>query len=99
MSVPTSVALASVLWLCVASANANDLNRGQALYEIRCIECHDVSVHGRNNRVAKNYEDIRSWVARWNRTLGGLWDPEDIEDVSAYLNSRYYRYPCTGLQC
>ncbi len=59
---------------------------------------HDVSVHGRNNRVAKNYEDIRSWVARWNKTLDGLWDAEDMEDLSAYLNSRYYRYPCTGLQ-
>jgi mono/diheme cytochrome c family protein len=99
MSIYASIAIATILWLSSASTSAADPNRGQALYEIRCIECHDVSVHGRNNRAAKNYEDIRSWVIRWNRTLGALWETEDIEDVSAYLNNRYYRYPCTGLQC
>jgi mono/diheme cytochrome c family protein len=93
------IAIATMVWLSSPSTNAVDLNRGQALYEIRCIECHDVSVHGRQNHAAKSYDDIRRWVIRWNNTLGGLWDTEDIEDVNAYLNSRYYRYPCTGLQC
>ena len=99
MSLHTSIAIATLLWLSSASTNAADPNRGQAMYELRCIECHDVSVHGRQNRVAKNYEEIRSWVIRWNNTLGALWETEDIEDVSGYLNNRYYRYPCTGLQC
>ena len=99
MNIHTSIAIATLLWLSSASINAADPNRGQAMYELRCIECHDVSVHGRQNRVAKNYEEIRSWVIRWNNTLGALWEAEDIEDVSAHLNNRYYRYPCTGLQC
>ena len=99
MSILTSIAIAAILWLSSASTNAANPNRGQAMYELRCVECHDTSVHGRQNRSAKNYEEIRSWVIRWNRTLGGLWEIEDIDDVSAYLNNRYYRYPCTGLQC
>ncbi len=93
MRIPTSIAIAAMLWLSSASTNAADPNRGQAMYELRCIECHDTSVHGRQSRSAKNYEEIRSWVIRWNNTLGPLWDAEDIEDVSAYLNRRYYRYP------
>ena len=93
MNIPISIAIAAILWLASASTNAADPNRGQAMYELRCIECHDVSVHGRQNRVAKNYEEIRGWVIRWNNTLGALWDTDDIEDVSAYLNNRYYRYP------
>ena len=93
MTIHISIAIATLLWLSSASANAADPNRGQAMYELRCIECHDVSVHGRQNRVAKNYEEIRGWVIRWNNTLGVLWDTDDIEDVSAYLNNRYYRYP------
>lgn len=99
MRIHTSIAIATLLWFSSAVTNAADPNRGQAMYELRCIECHDVSVHGRKNLAAKNYEEIRSWVTRWNSTLGGLWDKEDVEDVSAYLNTRYYRYPCTGLQC
>ena len=99
MSIHATFAIATLLGLYSALTSATDVNRGQALYEIRCIECHDVSVHGRHNLAAKNYEEIRSWVIRWNNTLGGLWDKEDIEDVIAYLNTRYYRYPCTGLQC
>jgi mono/diheme cytochrome c family protein len=99
MRIAAFITIGSILWIFLPLANAADSNRGQALYETRCIECHDVSVHGRTNRVAKNYDEIRSWTKRWNNTTGGLWDSEDIEDVSAYLNSRYYRYPCTGLQC
>lgn len=99
MSTHTSLAIAALLGFYATLSGATDLNRGQALYEIRCIECHDVSVHGRQNQAAKNYDEIRKWVIRWNNTLGGLWDTEDIEDVSAYLNTRYYQYPCTGLRC
>ncbi len=93
MSIHTSITIAAIFWLSSASTNAADPNRGQAMYELRCIECHDTSVHGRQNRSAKNYEEIRGWVIRWNNTLGALWDTDDIEDVSAYLNKRYYRYP------
>ncbi len=93
MSIHTSIAIAAILGFSSASTNAADPNRGQAMYELRCIECHDTSVHGRQNRSAKNYEEIRGWVIRWNNTLGALWDTDDIEDVSAYLNKRYYRYP------
>lgn len=96
MRIAPFLTIGSILWIFIPLANAADSNRGQALYETRCIECHDVSVHGRTNRVARNYDEVRSWVVRWNKTLGVLWDPEDIEDVSAYLNSRYYRYPWTG---
>jgi mono/diheme cytochrome c family protein len=95
----TALSVVALLWFGSAPTHAVDLNRGQALYEIRCIECHDVSVHGRTSRVAKNYEEIRSWVVRWNNSLGGLWEGDDIEEVTLYLNNRYYKYPCTGLQC
>jgi mono/diheme cytochrome c family protein len=85
--------------LAAASAHAIDPQRGRALYEVRCIQCHDASVHGRQKRVAKNYNDIRGWVARWNKELGGFWGEEEIEDVAAFLNERYYSYPCTGVSC
>ncbi len=99
MRIAAFLTIGTILWTYLPTANAADPNRGQALYETRCIDCHDVSVHGRTNRVAKNFDEIRNWTKRWNDTLGGLWDSEDIEDVTIYLNSRYYRYPCTAMQC
>lgn len=93
MNLDISIAIASILCFSQTSAYAADANRGRALYEIRCIQCHDVSVHSRNNRVAKTYDEVRNWTKRWDTTLGGLWDKDDIEDVSAYLNGRYYQYP------
>lgn len=85
--------------LSMSSVYAVDPQRGRALYEVRCIECHDNSVHGRKTRAAKNYDEIRTWVARWNRELGGAWGTEEIEDVAAFLNDRYYSYPCTNIVC
>jgi mono/diheme cytochrome c family protein len=98
-NIPSIIAIASVLYISLATADEINPSRGEALYEIRCIECHGVSVHSRQNRVAKNYDEVRNWTTRWNQTLGGLWDNADVEDVTSYLNQKYYRYPCTGLQC
>jgi mono/diheme cytochrome c family protein len=78
---------------------AADLGRGRALYEVRCVECHSESVHQRGGRVARTYEDIRTWVSRWNVELGGAWGAEEIEDVTAYLNERFYSYSCTNIHC
>jgi mono/diheme cytochrome c family protein len=80
-------------------AFAADVGRGRALYEVRCIECHSESVHGRKQRAAADYASIRYWVSRWNSELGGAWGAEEIEDVTAFLNERYYSYPCTGVTC
>jgi len=74
-------------------AAAADPERGRALYEQRCTACHTQSVHSRTKRVASDYGEIRGWVERWNGTLSLGWDRDEIEDVTAFLNASYYRYP------
>ena len=73
--------------------------RGRALYEMRCLGCHDQSVHGRKNRTASDFGAVRAWVARWNETLSAGWSEEEIDDVARYLNGTYYRYPCPPSVC
>ena len=80
-------------------AGAADLERGRSLYESRCSGCHGESVHGRANRVAKSFEEITAWVARWNATLALKWGADEVEDVSAYLNATYYRFACPSTVC
>lgn len=71
---------------------AADTARGKILYETNCGECHTKSVSGRPNRVAKSVSDIRKWVIQWESYKGYRWSDKDIEDVTQYLNNRFYKY-------
>ena len=73
--------------------------RGRALYETRCIACHERSVHQREARRATDFASLRAEVARWSATSGGEWRDEEIDAVSAYLNERYYRFACPPAIC
>ena len=82
------------------SAQAADAERGRALYEARCDLCHRSSVHVREARKATSFEELRRQVARWNAEIGGAaWSRDEIDDVTFYLNGRYYRFPCPGGVC
>ena len=81
------------------NAHSADAQRGLALYELRCGECHSVSVHGRPHRAARNYEDVRGYVTYFSSYLGGYWRPDDISDVTKYLNDNYYGFTCGGPAC
>lgn len=81
------------------TADAADIGRGRALYELRCAACHTESVHGRAHRVAKNLADVRAWVKRWNESLAIGWSDAEIDDVAAYLNATYYKFDCATPAC
>lgn len=74
--------------------SAADRDRGMVLYEARCVACHGSGVHTRENRRARDFEDVREWVTRWSNFLGSDWGPPEIDDVSRYVNERYYGFPC-----
>jgi mono/diheme cytochrome c family protein len=92
-------AFAASLLLVAQRATPAEAARGQALYEAKCSGCHSESVHGRRNRAAGDFDSVRRWVARWSDNLGLRWDAGEIDDVAAYLNGRYYRYPCPPDAC
>ena len=81
------------------SAVAQPLERGRALYETRCIACHDRSVHQRDSRKAGDLAALRREVERWNATTGGDWKAEEVDAVTGYLNDRYYRFECPPATC
>jgi hypothetical protein len=82
-----------------APAYGADADRGRVLYEIRCNVCHDKSVHARHARKASSFDAIREQVVRWNTELGGAWSVEEINDVTLYLNDRYYFFRCPESVC
>jgi len=69
-----------------------EIPRGQLLYENHCGGCHESSVHGRDPRKASTINEIKQWVTRWQKDLKLNWPVTDIDEVTRYLNSRYYQY-------
>jgi len=82
-----------------APALAQAPDPGRALYETRCVACHDRSVHRRESRSATDFAALRAEVARWNTNAGGEWRAEEIDQVTHYLNRRYYGHPCPPEVC
>jgi mono/diheme cytochrome c family protein len=85
--------------LAATSAPAADVERGRLLYETRCTGCHDKSVHNQTARKALTVAAVRAQVRRWDAALGGTWRDVEVNDVTAYLNQRYYGYPCPQDDC
>ncbi|MBE0613118.1 MAG: c-type cytochrome [Burkholderiales bacterium] len=78
---------------------AGDVERGKLLYETRCGACHNSSVHGRSARKAASFASLRAQVQRWSRESGGVWNAGDIDDITLYLNQRFYHFPCPQGLC
>lgn len=91
--------VAPVLAAAALAANAGDFERGKALYEARCVGCHDRSVHNREARKAMTIEGIKAQVRRWDAFMQGAWRDAEVNDVTTYLNELYYGYPCTPEIC
>ena len=87
-----------VTWV-LPSAYGADADRGRAFYEARCDLCHSTGVHVRESRKAISFEGLRAQVVRWSGELGGAWSADDIDDVTMYLNNRYYFFPCPESVC
>lgn len=81
------------------AALAADAVRGSMLYETRCIACHASSVRSKGARKAKSFDALRAQVLRWSKEAGGSWSADEIDDVTLYLNRRFYRYPCPQSVC
>ena len=77
----------------VAGLRAVEFDRGEALYENHCSSCHDPLVHvpGKTRQVA-TLTDLRARVAAWSIHSGLNWSEEDVNDVTGYLNRRFYRF-------
>lgn len=97
--VAAAIVVGLVLFFFTPAVGAGDFDRGQLLYQARCVGCHDKSVHNRAARKAMTVEGIRAQVKRWDASMGGAWREDEVNDVTTYLNELYYRYPCPPAIC
>ena len=96
----TLLSLAVLFTVLFSTAIASDVNRGKSLHDDNCIECH-VSIQGgdgsgiytREDRRIDSLPALRSQVNRCKNSMGVSWPEDQIDDVVAYLNSMYYKFP------
>ena len=87
-----------LVWLSAATAvtpvYAADFERGRSLYENHCRMCHESLAFKRGDKIAKDYEEVRTQVNRWQTNTSLHWSAEDIENVASYVARTYYKIPC-----
>lgn len=82
-----------------ATGPAADAARGQLLYETACAACHTTQAHWRDKRVVRSWGDLIFQVTRWQQVAGQNWEADQVADVAAYLNRRFYGLPCPTPGC
>ncbi len=71
---------------------AEDFDRGQALYENHCRECHESWAHSRDGRHVTTLDGLRQRVAAWSIHSSLDWNRQEIDDVADYLNRHFYQF-------
>ena len=78
----------------VTPVHSADFERGRVLYENHCRMCHESLAFKRDDKIAKNYEEVRAQVIRWQTNTSLHWSEEDIKNVASYVARTYYKMPC-----
>lgn len=84
--------IALLVAILSTAAVGAEQDRGKALYENHCRFCHEDRVFTRKNPLVTSRESLLGWVTSWSSHTGLNWDRQEIEDVTRYLNKRYYQF-------
>jgi hypothetical protein len=92
-----AILMATTLLFASGHTRAADAGRGRLLYENHCMVCHTSVVHVRERRKAASREEIQTWIQHWRKELGLQWGTAEVDDVTKYLNDRYYHLKTEGI--
>jgi len=84
--ITTSLAMAS------SSLPAIDINHGKSLQQENCMRCHDDSMYTREERRVTTLDALKHQVQRCETNLNLTWFPEDVDAVTEYLNTTFYKF-------
>lgn len=92
LTITAVLAILTVLFSASASANED----GKALHDEKCMGCHmvkhDASFYGREGRKVTDKAKLRTQVSNCQLNFGLQWWDEDIDAVTEYLNTTYYKF-------
>jgi mono/diheme cytochrome c family protein len=87
----TSASLFLLLAVLYGAAQAQEISRGQLLYETHCATCHTERLHEREKSAIRSYADLRAEVGKRAALTKRRFSPDEIEDIIEFLDRSHYR--------
>ena len=86
------VAFALAAWCLAPAAFAADPANGERLHE-SCLQCHGTSAYLPPKRKVTSLSGLRKETARWADYYNPKFTKSEIEDLVAFLNRDFYKFP------
>lgn len=67
--------------------------RGVEYTDANCYTCHEASFFIREDRTATTWAKLKARIEGCNTNLDVGWFPDEVEDVAAYMNREFYKFP------
>lgn len=74
-----------------AQALTGDPIRGEKLHA-KCLDCHGTSLYEPDKRKIKSLKALRKEVKRWGTYYAPALSEQEVEDITVWLNERFYRF-------
>lgn len=88
-----SIAALFSLFLLAPPANAltGDPVRGEKLHA-KCLDCHGTGIYAPGKKKITSLKALRKEVKRWGTYYAPALSEQEIEDITAWLNERFYKF-------
>lgn len=86
------IVLPALLLAARQAWSEGDPSRGAALHEA-CLGCHGTELYVPPRAKIKSLSALRKEVDKWNDRYNPKFTKQEIEDLVAYLNRDFYRFP------
>ncbi len=86
--------IGAALWLALAvpAVAAGDPARGEKLHQY-CLGCHGTELYGPPRAKVKTLSALKKETLRWNDRMNPKFTAQEIDDIVAWLNRDFYRFP------
>lgn len=88
----TRLLLMALLCGSITGYAAGDPVRGEKLHA-DCLGCHGAALYAPPRAKIKTPATLKKEVERWNDRMNPKFSKQEVEDLVAYLNRDFYKFP------
>ena len=86
------LAACAAMFLAGTAAAAGDALRGAKLHE-DCLGCHGTELYVPPRAKVKKVSALKKEVEKWNDRMNPKFTKQEVEDLVAWLNATFYKFP------
>ena len=88
-----NIALLGLITITACSKSSQDdpVVRGEQIHKV-CLPGHNTTLYVSPQRKIKSLPELREEVARWGDYYNPALSQQDVDDVTAYLNAKFYNF-------